>query len=156
MWLAGLKKVHRARVQIAFSTNLSRLQLGPFSKKQKDILLLWPQRSYVWTKWQIILPIGIPFVFLTFKNRRRLKNRRKNSLTPSRHFFRNFSKKFCVWKPKSFWSFWVILKQCVNYHCPHCPHPHPRVMAGLKDVLLPSFTGGISVMLYTFLSNLLQ
>ena len=36
----GVKKVHRARVQIAFSTNLSRLQLGPFSKKQKDFLLL--------------------------------------------------------------------------------------------------------------------
>ena len=130
----GVKKVHRARVQIAFSTNLSRLQLGPFSKKQKDFLLLWPQRSYVRTNWQIILQIGIPFVVSTFKNWRRLKNR----------------------KNKSFWSFWVILKQCVNYHCPHCPHPHPRVMAGLKDVLLPSFTGGISVMLYTFLSNLLQ
>ena len=152
--------MHRARVQIAFSTNLSRLQLGPFSKKQKDFLLLWPQRSYVGTKWQIILQIGIPFVVSTFENRRRLKNRRNafiNAISPFFVISQN-SSAFENQKnlKRSFWSFWVILKQCVNYHCPHCPHPHPRVMAGLKDVLLPSFTGGISVMLYTFLSNLLQ
>ena len=100
----GVKKVHRARVQIAFSTNLSRLQLGPFSKKQKDFLLLWPQRSYVRTKWQIILQIGIPFVVSTFENRRRLKNRRNNFINAISPFFGEFLKIILRLKTKRIWK----------------------------------------------------
>ena len=57
----GVKKVQRAWVlQIGFSTNLSRLQQGPFSQKQKDFIA-------VTSKKEDKLYCKIPFVVSFFK-----------------------------------------------------------------------------------------
>ena len=82
----GVKEVQRAWVlQIGFSTNLSRLQQGPFSQKQKDFIA-------VTSKKEDKLYCKIDFVVSIFKKKSEkiVKIGEIISLTPSFHIFMVF------------------------------------------------------------------
>ena len=110
----GVKKVQRAWVlQIGFSTNLSRLQQGPFSQKQKDFIA-------VTSKKEDKLYCKIPFVVSIFKKiGEDCKNRRNDFINAIFPYFHG------VWKSQKMshstlraeratFTFWVDKKLIKN------------------------------------------